>query len=102
MDKDRLWDWEELEDLYVEASDADLNPQILDGLPAARKFPGFSSHIGNFRGLFIPKLCDVDTVRYRNGLLEFVRERLGPERVVCAVNQIELMPEGIRFHSKGP
>jgi hypothetical protein len=101
LDQNRLWDWERLEDLYVEASDAGLNPQILEGLPAARRFPGFSGYYGNFRGLYIPKSYDVDITRYRNGLLEFVRERLGPERVVCAVNQVEWMPEGIRFHSKG-
>jgi len=101
MDKNRLWNWEHLEDFYVEASDADLKPQILDGLSAARKFPGFSSHFGNFRGLFIPKLCDVDVVRFRNGLLEFIRERLGPNQVVCAASQMEWMPEGLRFHTQG-
>jgi hypothetical protein len=100
-DSKQLWDWEELEDLYVEASDADLNPQILDGLAAARRFPGFASHFDNFRGLYIPKLCDVDIVRYRNGLLEYIRERLGPERLLCAVNSVERMPEAVRFHSRG-
>lgn len=93
--------WEQLEDFYVEASDSGLNPQILEGPMVARRFPGFSGNTGNYRGLFIPKLYDVDTVRYRNGLLEFVRERLDPGRVVCAVNQVEWMPEGIRFYSKG-
>jgi hypothetical protein len=101
FDKNRLWNWEELEDLYVEASDAGFNPQILEGLQAAKRFPGFSGNAGTFRGLMLPKLCDVDTVRYRNGLLEFVRERLPLERVVCAVNQIDCMPEGIRFHANG-
>ncbi len=33
--------------------------------------------------------------------MEFVRERLGPDRVICGINQIERMPDGIRFHSKG-
>lgn len=101
QDKDRFWDWDSLENLYVEASDLDLNPQILDDLSAARKFPGFSGQSGNFKGLSIPKFYDVDIVRYRNGLLEFVRERLGQEKLVCAASQIEWMPEGIRFHTKG-
>ena len=99
--QDKMWSWGNLEDLYVEASDASLNPQILDGLSAVRKFPGFSASAANFRGLLVPKLSDVDTVRYRNGLLEFVRERLPPERVVCEASQIERMPEGIRFHARG-
>lgn len=101
LEQDRLWNWEELEDLYVEASDAGMNPQILEGITAARKFPGFSANSGHFKGLFLPKLCDVDTVRYRNGLLEFVRERLDANRFICAATQIELIPEGIRFYSKG-
>lgn len=100
-DANPFWNWERLEDFYVETSDAGFNPQILEGPTVARRFPGFSSKAGNHRGLFIPKLCDVDTVRYRNGLLEFVQERLDPQRVACAVNQLEWMPDGVRFHSKG-
>jgi hypothetical protein len=100
-EKNQLWSWEQLEDLYVGASDANLNPQILEGLPAVHKFPGFSAQSGNFRGLFLPKLSDVDVVRFRNGLLEFIRERVEPERIVCAANQIERMPEGLRFHYQG-
>jgi hypothetical protein len=101
LDRNQFWNWEELEDLYVESSDAGLNPQILEGLAATRRFPGFSAYPENYRGLFIPKLYDVDTLRYRHGLLEFIRERLGPEKAVCAVNQVDLMPEGIRFHAAG-
>jgi hypothetical protein len=98
---DPLWSWEQLEDLYVETSDANLNPQILEGLPAIRRFPGISTHADSFRGLHIPKLCDIDVARYRNGLLEFMREKLNPEQVFCAANQIEIIPDGIRFYSKG-
>jgi hypothetical protein len=100
-ERDRDWPWELLEELYVEASDAGLKPQMLEGLLAATKFPGLAKPFGDCRGLLLPKICDVDVVRYRNGLLEFVRERLGPERVVCAASQIELMPGGIRFHANG-
>ena len=98
----RLWisTAEALERLYVEASDAGHNPQILDGLLASRRVS--SSPISNdFSGILIPKLCDVDVVRYRNGLLEFVRERLGPDHLISNADQIEWMPGGIRFHSKG-
>jgi hypothetical protein len=100
LERDRLWNWGSLEDLYVEASDAGMNPLILDGIAATRRFPGLSSHHGTFRGLYIPKFYDVDVTRYRNGLLEFVRERLGPERMIRAISQVERMPEGIRFYSK--
>jgi hypothetical protein len=93
--------WERLEDAYVGSSDAGLNPKILDGLQAARRFPGFAATAGAYRGLLLPKLCEVDVSRYRNGVLEFVRERLGQERFVMSAAQIEVMPGGVRFHSDG-
>jgi hypothetical protein len=94
-------EWELLEDAYVNFSDAGLNPKILDGIQAAKKFPGFSAASGAYRGLLLPKLCEVDVSRYRNGILEFVRERLGHERFLMSATQIELMPGGLRFHSGG-
>jgi len=105
-DKTRTWDWEYLEDFYVEASDADLKPQILDGVQATSRFPGIAStgstsSTSEYRGLLVPKLCDVDVTRYRNGLLEFVRERLGPDRTIADIAQLEVMPGGIRFYSGG-
>ena len=88
-----------LEDLYVEASDADLNPLTIEGLAAGARFPGGLAREDRLRGLSIPKLADVDVQRYRNGLLEFVLERLGPDRILCSAGQLEFMPGGIRFHS---
>jgi hypothetical protein len=105
--RSRLWvasneeEWEKCEAFFVESSDAGLNPQILEGLALVKRFPGFSGKVSPQRGVMIPKLCDVDVSRYRNGLLEFVRERLGVERIVSSANQIELIPEGLRFHSQG-
>jgi len=109
--RSRLWvqsaemkTWETIEDMYVESSDAGLNPQILEGIVALRKFPGYASKtqvMEDLRGVLIPKVTDVDVSRFRNGLLEFIRERLGQERVVCAASQIDIIPEGIRFHAGG-
>jgi hypothetical protein len=94
-------EWELLENAYVDFSDAGLNPKILDGIQAAKRFPGFSGTSGGFRGLLLPKFCEVDVSRYRNGILEFVRERLGQERFIMPATQIELMPGGLRFHRSG-
>jgi hypothetical protein len=99
----------ELEDAYVEASDLGLDARILEGLQASRKFPGMALRSGGggrepeaaVRALLVSRLSDVDVSRYRNGLLEFIRERLGRERVVCNASPIEPMPGGIRFHSDG-
>jgi len=92
---------EHFQELYVHASDKGLNPQILEGIPASSRFPGISLPRDLDRGLLIPKLCDVDVPRYRNGVLEFVRERLGRERMINEAAQIELMPGGLRFHWEG-
>jgi hypothetical protein len=92
---------EHFEELYVHASDKGLNPQILEGIPASSRFPGISLPQDLERGFLIPKLCDVDVPRYRNGVLEFVRERLGRERMINEATQIELMPGGLRFYWEG-
>jgi hypothetical protein len=110
--RSRMWlssspDWPAIEDMYVEASDAGLKPQITEGIAALRRFPGYASRAPgpeqeeDARGVLMPKMCDVDVERYRNGLLEFVRERVAAERIVTAASSIELMPEGIRFHAQG-
>lgn len=94
--------WESLEDFYVDASDAQLVPQILDGIAAVKKFPGFMAGTGAYRGLVVPKLWDADVTRYRNGLLEFIRERLDLSNVVCNATQLDYIPSGsgvgLRFH----
>lgn len=95
--------WDLLEEAYVNASDLGLNPKILDGLQAEKRFPGFSgtNAVPGHRGILISKFCDVDVSRYRNGILEFLRERLGAERFILAATQIEFMPGGLRFYSRG-
>lgn len=90
-----------LEDFYVEASDGGFNPQLLEGIQATQRFPGASPGADRLKGVALPRLCDVDVTRYRNGLLEFVRERAGPERVICDAAPVELMPGGVRFRSQG-
>lgn len=94
---------DELEERYIVASEAGYSPQILEGLQVAKRFPGaplggdWSSE--GLRGLWVPRFYDVDVTRYRNGLLEFVRERA--DHVVCDATQIELTKTGVRFHFDG-
>ena len=92
---------EDLESLYVQCSDHGFNPQVLEGVQVTKKFPGCNSGEKDLFGLFLPKVCDVDLSRYRNGLLEYIRERLGAQRVVSGATQIEFIPEGIRFYANG-
>ena len=97
-ERDRDYSWDLMDELYVEASDAGLNPQILEGMQVSARFPGVSTPSEGSRGLLIPKICDVDVVRYRNGLLEFLRERLDAEQLLCGVSQMDLVPDGVKFH----
>ncbi len=111
--RSRLWlrparavDWPSFEDFYLSSLDAGLKPQLAEGLAAVRRFPGASGRSGlgaqtEARGLLVPRLADVDVNRYRYGLLEFVRERLGPEGLLCGATQIGFIPDGVRFHFEG-
>ena len=95
--------WEAVEEMYLEASDAGLDPRVVEGIAAASRFPGFAGKEieEGLTGVMIPMLCDADVVRYRNGLSEYVRERLGPERLVVAATQVEPIAEGVRYHAGG-
>jgi hypothetical protein len=104
----RLWCpmTEELETTYVESSDLSLNPQILEDLQGSLKFPGMSNRAvtrpaAALRALMVSRFADVDVSRFRNGVLEFIRERVGGESVVCNASQIELTADIIRFRSQG-
>jgi hypothetical protein len=92
---------EYLESFYVECEDHGFNPAIMEGIQITKRFPGCNSREQNFFGLYLPKICDTDLYRYRNGLLEYVRERLGAQKVVCGATQIEFIPDGVRFYSDG-
>ncbi|OFZ70493.1 MAG: hypothetical protein A3K03_02985 [Bdellovibrionales bacterium RIFOXYD1_FULL_44_7] len=96
--------WEAIEELYVSAEDAELKPSLITGFSALNSFPGASKKTKrdeNFRAVVVPKLCDVDVNRYRYGLLEYIRERLGEERLITAASPLELIPGGLKFFSRG-
>lgn len=57
--------------------------------------------VARARALMASRLADVDVSRYRNGVLEFIRERVGSAGVICDASPIELIPEGVRFRSQG-
>ena len=104
-----LKNWEAVEDIYVQTTEAGIKAQILNGLSAVSKFPGISSRTvkaaeeieGDLKAVLVPKTCDVDVSRYRNGMLEFIQERIGSERMICGASQLDLTSEGVRFHAGG-
>lgn len=100
----RVRQWEALEEMYVSASDAGLNPQAQEGFGTAHKFPGATAArvaSRDFRTIALPRCADVDVARYRNGLLELARERLGNERIATHISQLEIVDRQLRFYSGG-
>lgn len=97
--------WAEREEVALHAMEKGARAQALEGWDALKGFPGISTNKivdpDRFRGISVPKLADVDVVRYRNGVREFVRERLGDERLVVDAGPIEFTAEGVRFRHHG-
>jgi hypothetical protein len=97
--------WTDREEVALHAMEKGAKAQSLEGFAALKGFPGISvtqvSDPDRFRGLLVPKLADVDVVRFRNGVREFVRERLGSERLVVGASPIEFTAEGVRFRNQG-
>ncbi len=92
-----------LEVLYLRALDLGWKPQWLEGVSLAKRFPGFSTrnletrNLDQWVGFVGPRLGDIDVSRYRTGLLEFVRERLGRENVMTSVHLLGSDEKGVRF-----
>jgi len=95
-----------LEVLYLRALDLGWKPQWLEGVSLAKRFPGFSMRniesrsLEGWVGFVGPRLGDIDVSRYRTGLLEFVRERLGRENVLTSVHLLNSDQRGIRFQRR--
>lgn len=92
-----------IENLYLRALDLGWKPKWLEGVSLAKRFPGFSSKNLESRGLegwvgFTgPRFGDIDVARYRTGLLEFVRERLGRENILTSAHILDIDTKGVRF-----
>ncbi len=97
--------WSGREEVALHAMEKGGKAVSLEGWDALKGFPGISASKivdpGRYRAIMIPKLADVDAVRFRNGVREFVRERLGEERMVVGASPIEFTSEGVRFRRDG-
>lgn len=110
--RSRLWmrslndeDWAKLEDVSVEAMDAGMKPQFFEGISAFSRFPGASAArattADRHQALHFPKFGDVDVNRFRIGIREFMRERLGEDRMVVGASPIEISSDGVRYRKSG-
>ena len=92
-----------LENLYLRSLDLGWKPKWLEGVSLAKRFPGFSSKNSEIRdvekwvGFLGPRFGDIDVGRYRTGLLEYVRERLGRENIMTSAHILNTDSKGVRF-----
>ncbi|MBC7387529.1 MAG: hypothetical protein H7301_15365 [Cryobacterium sp.] len=97
--------WPIREEVALLAMEAGAKVQTIAGWDALKGFPGMSankiSDPGRYRGMSVSKVADVDVVRFRNGVREFVRERLGNEGLVVGASPIEFTAEGVRYRDQG-
>ena len=89
----RQWNWvtPSFDDDFLSFLEAGWNPRSMQGLAAARRFPGYNWQRNlhpTFQSLSLDRLVDVDLDRYRNGVLEFVRSRVLSERILTSVSVI--------------
>ena len=93
-------EWDRIENFYLTAEEHGLHPQLVDGLSAMRRFPGFSPKSGlldlpfDTHAIQLPVGSDMDVERFRLGLHEFVAERVGSDRILRGVSSIQLSPMG--------
>jgi len=88
-----------LDEMYIRFADLGLNPQLLHGLTAVRRFP-FSGILPaeeqdqKFRAIQLSGGFDLDLDRYRSGILDFLRERLGPRAMICSAGAMDFGGDG--------
>ena len=87
-----------------------LQPQWLNPANALSRFPGMNPRRAvelsertdaEWRGLLLPKFGELDLDRYRYSVLEYLREKVGSERVITGVSDLDAIPGGFRFVENG-
>jgi len=100
---------DKMESLYLRALDLGWKPKWLEGVSLAKRFPGFAARhleerdVEGWSGFLGPRFGDVDVGRYRTGLLEYVREKLGREKILTNTHLIDASLKGARVQGQsGP
>ena len=114
--RDRLWlaqekgyTVERVENLYLRMLELGLKPRWFEGASLIKQLPGFTSknldsrNLKNCIGFIGPRFGDVDVNRYRTGLLEYVREKLGRDHILTSAHLLDIDQKGVRYQlASGP
>jgi hypothetical protein len=114
--RDRMWlaleksyTVERVENLYLRLLELGLKPRWFEGASLIRQLPGFTSRnlesrkLKNCVGFIGPRFGDVDVNRYRTGLLEFIREKLGRDHILTNAHLLDVDQKGVGFQlASGP
>jgi len=89
------------ESLYIKCLDNQIKSQMLDSYQVLKFFPGHSGILTeDLSGFVIDDFCDYDVKRFRQGLYDFIQEKLGPDRFINDLSGIELSSKGIKYYSR--
>lgn len=94
---------ERVENLYLRLLELGLKPRWFEGSSLIKQMPGFTSknldarNLKNCVGFIGPRFGDIDVNRYRTGLLEYVREKLGRDHILTSAHLLDIDQKGVRY-----
>ena len=94
---------ERVENLYLRLLELGLKPRWFEGASLIKQLPGFTSKnldsrkLKNCVGFIGPRFGDVDVNRYRTGLLEYIREKLGRDHIVTNAHLLDIDQKGVGY-----
>ncbi len=99
--------WRNLEEYFVSRAAQGKQVNLLEGFQAVAKFPGFSGEKqGNlieqfdyFSGVMVEESSDVDASRYRQGIVDYLIEKIGSGSFFSNCSQMEFDKKFFRFTS---
>ena len=94
---------ERVENLYLRLLELGMKPRWFEGTSLIKQLPGFTSRnldtrqLKNCVGFIGPRFGDVDVNRYRTGILEYVREKLGRDHIFTSAHLLDIDQTGVRY-----
>ncbi len=95
--------WNDIENFYVKALGAKRSVREVDGAAVGFRFPGANRERfqSTQRALWVAGACELAVDSFRAAMLDFVRERLGPDRLVFQPSQVAFEGDSFRLRREG-